>query len=65
MPKDVRTRCNSVFDMVELMAEYREAIDYLCRQAKPDLPKYELTDVQRTILAEGLRLCTFRLTYLY
>lgn len=42
MPRDVATRWNSTFDMLNFAVDYRKAIDIMT--AVRDLRKYELDD---------------------
>lgn len=42
MPRDVRTRWNSTFDMVKLALSYRDAIDKITSERSLKLRKYEL-----------------------
>jgi hypothetical protein len=42
MPRDVATRWNSTFDMLNFAVDYRKAIDIMT--AIRDLQKYELDD---------------------
>jgi hypothetical protein len=44
MPRDVSTRWNSTFDMVEFALEYRDAIDDLTGSKTAGLRQYELND---------------------
>jgi hypothetical protein len=42
MPRDVRTRWNSTYDMLEFALRYRVAIDEITGNKKADLRRYEL-----------------------
>lgn len=44
MPRDVSTRWNSTFDMLEFALEYRDAIDDLTSSKTAGLRQYELND---------------------
>ena len=44
IPRDVRTRWNSTYDMLEFCIKYREAIDALCGERNLNLRRYELDD---------------------
>lgn len=53
MPRDVATRWNSTFDMLEFALEYRTAIDRITDKCKLGLGEYELDD-EEWILAKEL-----------
>ena len=42
IPRDVRTRWNSTFDMLDFALRYRAAIDDFTGNKRADLRKYEL-----------------------
>jgi hypothetical protein len=42
MPRDVATRWNSTYDMLDFALEYRQAIDSMTAARAFDLRKYEL-----------------------
>ena len=42
LPRDVRTRWNSTFDMLDTAVKYRKAIDRMCSDKKNKLRSYEL-----------------------
>jgi hypothetical protein len=75
MPRDVRTRWNSTYDMLEFAVEHREAIDLITGNQKMKLRQYELTEEDWTItqkLCDVLKVCSklqytipFQLTPLY
>jgi hypothetical protein len=44
MPRDVSTRWNSTYDMLEFAVEYREALDSITGNQKMKLRRYELAD---------------------
>jgi hypothetical protein len=44
MPRDVRTRWNSTYDMLVFALSYREALDSITGNQKMKLRQYELTE---------------------
>jgi len=44
MPRDVTTRWNSTFDMLDFAVEYREALDSITGNQRMKLRQYELTE---------------------
>jgi len=44
MPRDVTTRWNSTYDMLEFAIEYREALESITGNQKMKLRQYELTE---------------------
>ena len=44
MPRDVLTRWNSTYDMLEFAVEYREAIDSITGNQRMKLRQYELSE---------------------
>ena len=44
MPRDVATRWNSTFDMLNFAVEYRKALDTISGDREMELRKYELTE---------------------
>lgn len=54
MPRDVSTRWNSTFDMLDFALLYRRAIDEITEDGKMDLRKYELSEFE-WLIAEQLR----------
>jgi len=54
MPRDVSTRWNSTFDMLDFAIDYRTAIDTVTSNRDLNLRKYELADEEWAI-AENLR----------
>jgi hypothetical protein len=44
MPRDVATRWNSTFDMLNFAVEYRKALDVISADREMDLHKFELTE---------------------
>lgn len=53
MPRDVATRWNSTFDMLEFALEYRTTIDRITDKRKLGLGEYKLDD-EEWILAKEL-----------
>lgn len=54
MPRDVSTRWNSTFDMLDFALLYCRAIDNITEDRKMDLRKYELSEFE-WLIAEQLR----------
>lgn len=54
MPRDVLTRWNSTFDMLEFAITYRGAIDAMTSERSLNLRKYELDD-NEWLIATKLR----------
>jgi len=44
MPRDVATRWNSTYDMLEFAIEYREALELITGNQRMKLRQYELTE---------------------
>ena len=44
IPRDVRTRWNSTYDMLDIAVKYREAVDAMCADRKSKLRRYELQE---------------------
>lgn len=44
MPRDVTTRWNSTYDMLEFAIEYREALESITGNQRMKLRQYELTE---------------------
>lgn len=44
MPRDIATRWNSTFDMLNFAVEYRKALDAISADCEMDLRKFELTE---------------------
>jgi hypothetical protein len=44
MPRDVATRWNSTFDMLNFAVEYRKALNTISGDREMELRKYELTE---------------------
>jgi hypothetical protein len=61
MPRDVRTRWNSTYDMLEFAVEHREAIDSITGNQRMKLRQYELAEEEWTIatkLRDVLKVCS-------
>ena len=61
MPRDVSTRWNSTFDMLDFAIDYRAAIDAITSSRDLNLRKYELADNEWAIavnLRDTLKACT-------
>lgn len=52
MPRDVSTRWNSTFDMLDFAIKYRPAIDSMTAARDFDLRKYELLPAEWKIAGE-------------
>ncbi|KAG2747580.1 hypothetical protein P692DRAFT_201668339, partial [Suillus brevipes Sb2] len=52
MPRDVSTRWNSTFDMLEFALEYRQAIDAITDTRKLGLGKYELKEYEWALVKQ-------------
>jgi hypothetical protein len=62
MPRDVSTRWNSTYDMVEFATEYRAALDIMTADRDMNLRKFELSKKEwgmATELSEVLQVCVF------
>ena len=60
MPRDVTTRWNSTYDMLEFAVEHREALDSITGNQKMKLRQYELTEEDwkiATKLRDVLKVC--------
>ena len=49
IPRDVTTRWNSTYDMLNFALEYRKAIDVLTADRQNELRNYELSEREWTI----------------
>ena len=54
MPRDVSTRWNSTYDMLNFTLEYRVPIDEITSNRDLNLRKYELQD-EEWVVAQNLR----------
>jgi hypothetical protein len=52
MPRDVSTRWNSTFNMLEFTIKYRQAVDAMMDTRKLGLGAYELDDVEWMLAAQ-------------
>jgi hypothetical protein len=52
MPRDVATRWNSIFDMLEFAIEYRKALDAISGDREMDLRQFELEEFEWKIAAQ-------------
>jgi hypothetical protein len=52
MPRDVATRWNSTFDMLDYALEHRKAVDTVMQRRDLHLRKYELADHEWEIVEQ-------------
>ncbi|KAG6809481.1 hypothetical protein H0H92_016073, partial [Tricholoma furcatifolium] len=52
IPRDVKTRWNSMFDMLKVILEYRQAIDAIMGERTLNLRRFELIDEDWKVLAD-------------
>ena len=60
MPRDVATRWNSTFDMLQYALEHRQAIDLVTQRRELGLRRFELTDDEWMVvqqLCDVLKAC--------
>jgi len=60
MPRDVATRWNSTYDMLEFATEYHAALDTMCADRDMNLRQFELSKREwgmATELCEALQVC--------
>ncbi|KAJ7825035.1 hypothetical protein B0H14DRAFT_2369183, partial [Mycena olivaceomarginata] len=60
IPRDVRTRRNSTFDMLSFAVKYRKAIDDIAAERSLKLRKYELDEQEWEILGDLLMVLRVR-----
>ena len=66
MPRDVTTRWNSTYDMLEFAVKYREALELITGNQRMKLRQYELTEEDRKIvtqLHDVLKVCYHSLPF--
>ncbi|KAF8718328.1 hypothetical protein AX14_011892 [Amanita brunnescens Koide BX004] len=54
LPRDVHTRWNSTYDMLDVAIDYRDIIDHLCSEQEPGLRKFKL-DPEEWLITTQLR----------
>lgn len=52
IPRDVHTRWNSTYDMLDVAVKYKDAVDALCSKAERGLRTYELMEDEWRIVEE-------------
>ncbi|KAJ7192443.1 hypothetical protein GGX14DRAFT_380169, partial [Mycena pura] len=52
IPRDVRTRWNSLYDMLVVATEYKEVVNTVTGDRNLDLRKYDVSDAEWTILED-------------
>ncbi|CDO72042.1 hypothetical protein BN946_scf184943.g77 [Trametes cinnabarina] len=52
IPRDVRTRWNSTYEMLDVAVQYRKAVDVFCADKENKLRQYELTEQEWTIATQ-------------
>ena len=55
IPRDVKTRWNSTYDMLQMALQYRSAIDHITADKTLKLRKYELDGDDWEIIADLMR----------
>jgi hypothetical protein len=55
MPRDVSTRWNSTFDMIDFAVDYREAIDSITGNRDMNMRKLEMDEKEWDMIATELR----------
>lgn len=65
IPRDVRTRWNSTYDMLVAGIQFREAIDDITANKSLKLRKYELDDEDWEILGDLARVLRVRATLFF
>ncbi|KAJ7713076.1 hypothetical protein DFH07DRAFT_825557 [Mycena maculata] len=58
IPRDVRTRWNSTYDMLYFSQNYRPAIDAITSEKSYKLRRYELDETEWDIIDRGPGICT-------
>lgn len=64
MPRDVTTRWNSTYDMLEFAIEYREALEAMTGNQKMKMRQYELTEEDWNIATQLRDVLKVRYYYL-
>ena len=65
MPRDVATRWNSTYDMLEFATEYRAALDIMTADRDMNLRKFELSKKEWGMATELCEVLRVRLHYLF
>jgi hypothetical protein len=60
IPRDVRTRWNSVFDMVDVAVKYRAAVDEMAADKALGLREHELGDEEWELLEDLIKILKVR-----
>ena len=65
MPRDVSTRWNSTYDMVEFATEYRAALDIMTADRDMNLRKFELSKKEWGMATELCEVLRWVFTFLF
>jgi hypothetical protein len=63
MPRDVATRWNSTYDMLNFALEYRSALDHICSDRDAKLRQYELLESEWKVAKELCQVLKVRFLY--